>query len=284
MAIRKLTLLCLLGLSTFLHFQPAATAIDETAFTASDIIERDVCIIGGGASGTYAAVRLRQIGKSVALIEKEDRLGGHVNTYVDPVSGVSFDYGAAFWVNISVVVDYARSLNIPLGILNDNHGLGFGNFANGSLVPASELPSVAAQAKALLTYRKKFSEYPYITNGFDLPDPVPEDLLLPFGEFIQKYNITAISTVTFLVAQGAANLLAQPTLYIMKYFLQPRSMVSYMGILCQLPTRTIKDYKMLRLPTLAMAQTSSLAAKSPKLSETIAVLKLLFAPRMVSNS
>lgn len=40
-----------------------------------DIIFRDVAIIGGGASGAYAAVRLRDdYGKSVALIEKEDIL------------------------------------------------------------------------------------------------------------------------------------------------------------------------------------------------------------------
>jgi len=208
----------LFGLSTFLNFQPAATAIDETAFATSDIIERDVCVIGGGASGTYAAVRLRQNGKSVALIEKEDRLGGHVNTYIDPVTKVSFDYGVVYWVNISVVVDFARSLNVPLAILHANQTLNFGNFANGSLVPASKLPSFTAQAKALLTYRKILTGYPWLNNGFDLPDPIPAELLLPFGEFIQKHNITAISTVTFLVAQGAANILARPALYIMKYF------------------------------------------------------------------
>ena len=40
------------------------------------VLERDVCIIGGGASGTYAAVRLQQMGMSVALIEQKPRLGG----------------------------------------------------------------------------------------------------------------------------------------------------------------------------------------------------------------
>lgn len=217
MAIRKLTLFCLLGLSAFSHIQPAATTIDVTAFTESNTIERDVCIIGGGASGTYAAVRLLQNGKSVALIEKEDRLGGHVNTYIDPTTGVSFDYGVEFWVNITVVLDYAKSLNIPLAILNGNKGLDYANFANGSLVPSS-VPNLISQGKALLAYLKIFSQYPYLTNGYNLPDPIPADLLLPFGEFIQKHNITDIAITTFLVAQGAANLMAQPTLYIMKYF------------------------------------------------------------------
>lgn len=40
-----------------------------------DIIYRDVAVIGGGASGAYAAVRIRDdFDKSVALIEKQNIL------------------------------------------------------------------------------------------------------------------------------------------------------------------------------------------------------------------
>lgn len=40
-----------------------------------NVLFKDVAIIGGGASGAYAAVRLRDdFGKSIALVEKEDRL------------------------------------------------------------------------------------------------------------------------------------------------------------------------------------------------------------------
>ncbi|KAH6972561.1 hypothetical protein EDB80DRAFT_693572 [Ilyonectria destructans] len=39
------------------------------------VIERDVCIIGGGSSGTYAAVRLIDDGLSVAVIEMKGQLG-----------------------------------------------------------------------------------------------------------------------------------------------------------------------------------------------------------------
>jgi ribulose 1,5-bisphosphate synthetase/thiazole synthase len=42
-----------------------------------EIIHRDVAIIGGGASGAYAAVRLRDdFNKSIALIEKQSILVG----------------------------------------------------------------------------------------------------------------------------------------------------------------------------------------------------------------
>ena len=41
-----------------------------------EVIERDVLIIGGGATGTYAAIRLREdYKKSVLVIEKNDKLG-----------------------------------------------------------------------------------------------------------------------------------------------------------------------------------------------------------------
>lgn len=41
----------------------------------NNVIEKDVVVIGGGASGAYAAFSLREdYGKSVALIEKEKAL------------------------------------------------------------------------------------------------------------------------------------------------------------------------------------------------------------------
>ncbi len=40
-----------------------------------DVIVRDVAIIGGGSSGAYAAVRLKEdFNKSIVLIEKAGRL------------------------------------------------------------------------------------------------------------------------------------------------------------------------------------------------------------------
>lgn len=46
-----------------------------SAKSLSDIIYRDVAVIGGGASGAYAAVRIRDdFHKSIALIEKQDIL------------------------------------------------------------------------------------------------------------------------------------------------------------------------------------------------------------------
>jgi heterodisulfide reductase subunit A-like polyferredoxin len=47
-------------------------ALDSSHPVAYDTIEKDVVIIGGGATGSHAAVRLREdYNKTVILIEKE---------------------------------------------------------------------------------------------------------------------------------------------------------------------------------------------------------------------
>lgn len=70
------------------------------------VITRDVCIIGGGLAGTYAAVRLQEMNQSVAVVEKTGRLGGHTDTYVDPGTNVPIEYGVVFFDNITVVHNY----------------------------------------------------------------------------------------------------------------------------------------------------------------------------------
>lgn len=52
-----------------------SSTIDESSFLPEDIITKDVAIIGGGASGTYAAVRLREdLNTSITVIEEQDHL------------------------------------------------------------------------------------------------------------------------------------------------------------------------------------------------------------------
>lgn len=77
-------------------------AVDADAgasVSGDDDVMRDICIIGGGSSGTYAAIRLKEMGHSVALIEKKALLGGHVDTFRDPVTGKVFDYGVIAYVS-----------------------------------------------------------------------------------------------------------------------------------------------------------------------------------------
>jgi ribulose 1,5-bisphosphate synthetase/thiazole synthase len=53
----------------------ASYFIQTAAAGCTRVITKDVAIIGGGASGAHAAVRLREdFGKSVVVVEKADRL------------------------------------------------------------------------------------------------------------------------------------------------------------------------------------------------------------------
>ena len=62
-----------------------------TGASSPGVIRRDVCVIGGGSAGTYAAVRLGDLGASVVVVEAKGRLGGHCETYHDPATGGTID-------------------------------------------------------------------------------------------------------------------------------------------------------------------------------------------------
>lgn len=182
-------------------------------------IVRDVAIIGGGASGTFAAVKLRDAGKSVVLIEKEAILGGHTNTYQDPVTQQTVDYGVLVYHNQQLVKDFFDRLNVSWEIAD-------ASFVS-SATPQFLDPTTAKPVNyippdptaGLQAYAQQLSQYPDVELGFFLPDPVPEDLLLPFGKFIEKYPDIANATFTICnFGQGLGDELKQPTLYVFKNF------------------------------------------------------------------
>jgi hypothetical protein len=179
-------------------------------------IYRDVCIIGGGVTGTFAAIRLRDKGKSVALIERENRLGGHTLTYQDPGTGRKAEAGVVVIRNSSVSHEFFSRFGIPLTKFDPPPPTStmYVDFETGRQVEIH--PSDPSTAFA--AYGAELEKYPFLDNGFDLPMPVPPDLLLPFGKFVKKYQLSPIVPLAFKLCQGFGNILHQPTLYIMKNF------------------------------------------------------------------
>ncbi|PGG97057.1 hypothetical protein GX51_07509 [Blastomyces parvus] len=181
-------------------------------FKAQDIILRDVAVVGGGSSGTYSAISLQDKGQSVIVIEKQDRLGGHADTYVDPATGTPIDLGVLTFHNISVVTDFFRRFDVPLSAADGySTSLSYYDFRSGEEVTQRYNPPAQEVGAAMATYLAQYAKYPSLRNGTFLPNPVPEELYMSFGEFVEKYGIQAIVPTFYSTNPGVGEILSNPT-------------------------------------------------------------------------
>lgn len=165
-----------------------ADQLDERNYKPEDIIEKDIAIIGGGASGTYAAVRLREdLKQTIVVIEKEDHLGGHVNTFLDPVTKIPIDYGVEAYNSLPAALAFFQRFNISM-VPEPNPP--FVDYSVDLVTGMSTPATVSNYTQALLTYAGLVQKYSYLAVGYgQIPNPVPAELLEPFGQFIQTYNL-----------------------------------------------------------------------------------------------
>ncbi|MDQ7910229.1 FAD-dependent oxidoreductase [Phytohabitans sp. ZYX-F-186] len=193
---------------------PAHPASASGEGAGGGAIRRDVCVIGGGSSGTYAAVRLRDLGHSVAVVERAGRLGGHTETYHDPATGGSTDVGVLIYHDMPLVRDYFGRFDVPLVRYTGQGGTAnhYVDFRTGLVVPGYTPPAPAA----LPAYVALLQRYPYLDQGFELPDPVPAELLLPFGEFAVRHGLESIVQLLFGYGQGLGDILRIPAIYVLK--------------------------------------------------------------------
>ena len=183
-------------------------------------LRRDVCVVGGGSAGTHAALRLQDQGSSVAVIERSGRLGGHAQTYVDPDSGVPINIGVIVFEDVELV----RSYFARFGVVTAPFGMSgsaphYVDFTTGTEVEGYVPPSQDETGAALFAYRQILAtQFPYLDDGFELPDPVPEDLAMPLSAFVEKYSLQALVPTLFQFGQGLGDVLSNPALYVLKNF------------------------------------------------------------------
>lgn len=196
----------------------AATSASAIKCDPKNPIDVDVAILGGGASGTYAAIELHRQNKTVAVLDRRAMLGGQVNTYQDPISHKYIEYGVNQYDDTAVVTQFLDYLKVPYS-RNDTSDvsgdLKFFDFDAGTLVNYNT--NDPDRVKALQTYAKLTTKYPQLATGAPL-DPVPEELTLPFGEFARKHGIEK-SVFSFDTSLG--DVLSLPTLYVFKIYGTP---------------------------------------------------------------
>ncbi|KAK4442299.1 hypothetical protein QBC34DRAFT_313374 [Podospora aff. communis PSN243] len=190
------------------------------------VINKDVVVIGGGASGAYAAVRLREdYGLTVAVVEKEAQLGGHVNTWVDPATGRGFDAGVQSYVEVGNSTAFFKRFGIETGpnTRPAQQPPQYVDFVTGKRLTNYTLPSTEDRNDALRRYLAVAeSVLPVFEPGwwtFPEPNAIPEDLLLSFRDVMVKYNLTsAVPQILGLTGGGIRDFMNSPLMWVMRPF------------------------------------------------------------------
>ena len=150
--------------------------------------------------------------------------GGHVNTWVDPATGRGFDAGVQNWIDINNASAFFGRFGVALqpnvrSVL-DQH---FIDFETGSRLTNYTPPSPADRSAALRSYLAVAEQFSSILEPgwWNFPEPrrIPADLLLPFRDFVEKYNLTAgIPQIFATTGFGKHNFLDSLTLFLMRSF------------------------------------------------------------------
>lgn len=186
------------------------SSVDLRNYAKDDVLVTDIAIIGGGSSGTYAAINLRKMGQRVVVVERKKHLGGHTNTYTDRFTGATADYGVQAYLNSSTTLDYFNHFDIPLvSYTGFNITTALADFDTGK-------PVVFNPSRNLTGWAAHLAQYPWLDSTWNVPQPVAPDLLLPLGDFLAKYNLSDIAFDIYLSAGGLSDPLQQLTINVMK--------------------------------------------------------------------
>ena len=182
------------------------------------VIDRDVCVLGAGASGMYATMRLRDLGHSVVVVEKSDRVGGHAYTYRDPDGNGSQEMGVRIYPGIPIIKDTFSRFGIPLKKIDlATFGRKYIDIRTG-MESAYKDPDPLQTFGSLTQYGLLLrTKYAYLfKEGYQLPAQVPDDILQPFGDFLKANQLNEGYAPVTHYLQGFGPVRKIPTLYALK--------------------------------------------------------------------
>ncbi|KXH65647.1 FAD dependent oxidoreductase [Colletotrichum salicis] len=178
-------------------------------------ISRDVVVVGSGAAGSHAAVWLRDHDQSVVVVEKASQL--------DAASNKSINVGVQAWMEYKDTFDFPKRMNVSTSGSMQFTTLDYKyvDFKTGSPVKVWTAPSSDAMYPALQRYLDVLEKYEDIIlpgfENFPGADAIPDDLVMPFRQFVEKYDIAAaVSQIWDSTAQGLGDTMDVPTLFVMQ--------------------------------------------------------------------
>ncbi|SPO05280.1 uncharacterized protein DNG_07967 [Cephalotrichum gorgonifer] len=205
------------GLVVALLAHPAA------AKCCTDPVSRDVVVVGGGAAGAHAAVWLRDNGHSVTVVEKASQLGGHTTFFRDSASGKPINVGVQAWMEYKDAFSFPERMNVSTsGSMSFTMNTAeFIDFTTGLPVEGYAAPTPDELYPALQRYLDAISPYEdmVLPGYFNFPDPtsIPEDLLMPFRDFVKKYNLgAAVPQLWDSTVMGLGDPMDVPTLWVIQ--------------------------------------------------------------------
>ncbi len=149
--------------------------------------------------------------------------GGHTNFYHDPVSGKSINVGVQAWMEYKDSLDFPARMNATASgsMQFTANTANYIDTKTGKPVPNYPEPGADALYPALARYLAVLEQYedmvlPGFLN-FPKPKDIPEDLLMPFGEFVEKYDLAAaVPQIWDSTGQGLGDTMNVETLWVMQ--------------------------------------------------------------------
>jgi hypothetical protein len=220
MMYRKIALLTLCT-----SIRTSAGTADPYASNAVEVINTEVAIVGGGASGTYAAVRLREdFNTSIVVIEPRDHLGGHVSTYTVPETNTTLEYGVQSYVRNQAAIDFLARFKInTLPFAAKRLTTITVDVETGAQLKGYISPAANATTEALKRWLDIVSKYDNMLEPgywhFPQPQDIPAEFLVPVEDFVKQHQLeAAIPRIVAISGVGYGGIRHLLTLNLMQAF------------------------------------------------------------------
>lgn len=161
-----------------------------------------------------------------------------VNTYVDEKTGATYDYGVQSFLNVSKAADFFARFNISIGSGSTSPSLitEYIDFNTGKKVDFTP-PSSSKQLAAIAKFLKVIEPWESMLSpgywNFPQPNNIPEDFLIPFGEFLTKYGLEDGAPLIYsTTGLGVGNMSEVATMFALQSFGwdMARGMTGKMGL------------------------------------------------------